>query len=295
MAISTQIALPVLKPPSRPLQFGSSRDFLCNRYVYVLVSARARGLSVGINVNPDKLCNFDCVYCEVDRRVPGNSAPLDVALVARELESTLTLIRTGALLQQPRYRDLPSELARLRHVAFSGDGEPTLSSQFLDIAESVIHLRARGRVPFFKVVLITNASRLGEQGARDALALCTRQDEVWAKLDGGSQAYLGQINRPDLPVEEVLAGILSLARERPVVIQTLLPLVDGQEPAPAEIAAYIARLNYLKTEGAQIPLVQIYSANRPPTNSACDHLSLRSLSAIAQKVRQSTGLNVEVY
>ena len=42
--------------------FGCSRDFLDGRFVYTVISPRARGLSVGVNMNPDKRCNFDCVY-----------------------------------------------------------------------------------------------------------------------------------------------------------------------------------------------------------------------------------------
>jgi sulfatase maturation enzyme AslB (radical SAM superfamily) len=50
---------------------GCLRDFLDNRFVYTVVSPRARGLSVGVNLNPDKFCNFDCVYCEVNRSEPA--------------------------------------------------------------------------------------------------------------------------------------------------------------------------------------------------------------------------------
>ena len=49
--------------------FGCPRNFLDNRFVYTVVSARARGLSIGINMNPDRFCNFDCVYCEVNREI----------------------------------------------------------------------------------------------------------------------------------------------------------------------------------------------------------------------------------
>ncbi len=52
----------------RETAFGRPRDFLSNHFVYVVTSSRARGLSLGINVNPDKYCNYDCLYCEVDRR-----------------------------------------------------------------------------------------------------------------------------------------------------------------------------------------------------------------------------------
>ena len=53
--------------PVREIAFDRPRDFLDNRFVYAVISPRARGLTLGVNMNPDKRCNFDCVYCEVDR------------------------------------------------------------------------------------------------------------------------------------------------------------------------------------------------------------------------------------
>ena len=44
------------------------RSFEWNRFVYPVLSRRSKGLSVGVNLNPDKICNFDCIYCQVDRR-----------------------------------------------------------------------------------------------------------------------------------------------------------------------------------------------------------------------------------
>jgi hypothetical protein len=41
--------------------FGCPRDFLGNRFVYAVISPRARGLSVGVNMNPDRFCDFNCV------------------------------------------------------------------------------------------------------------------------------------------------------------------------------------------------------------------------------------------
>src|SRR3954463_6295710 len=67
--------------------FGCPRDFLGNRFVYAALSARARGLSGGVNLNPDKQCNFDCPYCEVNRLVPGRDSTLDLDAMAVELES----------------------------------------------------------------------------------------------------------------------------------------------------------------------------------------------------------------
>lgn len=275
--------------------FGSPREFLGNRFVYTTISSRARGLSVGVNVNPDRLCNFDCAYCEVDRTGPVGESGLDVPVMLLELERTLSLIRCGEVFRQPCYQRLPPELLELRHVALSGDGEPTLSRDFAAAVEAVVHLRAGGRFPFFKLVLITNASGLPRPEVVQALAQFTSQDEIWAKLEAGTPAYLNRVNRPDRPLETILADILSVARRRPVVIQSLFPSLDGEGPPASEIEAFAGRLRDLKEAGAQIPLVQIYSATRPPTHGNCGHLPLRQLSHIARRVRAVSGLKAEVF
>ena len=117
--------------------FGSPRDFLDNRFVYVVVSSRARGLSVGVNMNPDKKCNFSCCYCEVHRNEPSREQSLDVDVMAAELKNTLTLVTEGRLRERPWYQTLPDELLQLRHVALSGDGEPTLAPNFAEAVQAV--------------------------------------------------------------------------------------------------------------------------------------------------------------
>jgi wyosine [tRNA(Phe)-imidazoG37] synthetase (radical SAM superfamily) len=275
--------------------FGCARDFLDNRFVYTVVSPRARGLSVGVNMNPNKECNFNCVYCEVPRGSEVREKQLEVEVMASELARTLAYVRDGRLRERPAYRNLPDDLLELRHVALSGDGEPTLCPRFVEALQAVMHVRALGGFPFFKLVLITNATGLDLPGVQPGLRRLTRQDEIWAKLDGGTHAYLNQINGAEVPLKRILANILTVSRERPVVIQSLFAALNEQEPPLEEIAQYATRLLELKNAGAQISLVQIYSATRPTAKSQCGHLSLRSLSGIAQLVRRSTGLRVEVF
>jgi wyosine [tRNA(Phe)-imidazoG37] synthetase (radical SAM superfamily) len=274
--------------------FGAPRDFLDNQFVYVVISARARGLSVGVNFSPDKLCNYNCVYCEVHRN--GNSPrPLDVDLMALELKKTLTVVRAGRLREKACYHGLPDDLLQLRHVALSGDGEPTLSPQFVEALQAVVHVRALGGYPFFKLVLITNATGLDRPEVQRGLRYFTHSDEIWAKLDGGTQAYVNKVNRSEIPLEQVLANILSIGRQRPVIIQSLFPAINGEEPPLEEIDQYSHRLIELREGGAEISLVQIYSATRPSAHSDCGHLPLRALSRIAAHVRRRTGLKAEVF
>ncbi len=273
--------------------FGSPRDFLDNRFVYTVVSARARGLAVGVNLCPDRTCNFRCVYCEVHRNgVPRE--PLDVDVMAAELKKTLGYVRAGRLRERPWYRTLPDELLQLRHVALSGDGEPTLSAKFAEALQAIVHVRALGGHPF-KLVLLTNGTGLDLPHVQQGLRYFTKSDEVWAKLDGGTQAYVNKVNRSDIPLEKILANILNLARQRPVVVQSLFPAISSEEPPLEEIEQYARRLAELKNAGADISLVQIYSANRPSPNSESGHLPLKVLSRIAQTVRSATGLKAEVF
>ena len=48
-----------------------SRDAAGLKYVYPVVSRRAEGVSVGINLNPNNACNWRCVYCQVPDLVLG--------------------------------------------------------------------------------------------------------------------------------------------------------------------------------------------------------------------------------
>src|SRR5579859_6215129 len=101
--------------------FGYPRDFLENKFVYLVVSPRAGGLSIGVNLNPVLKCNLNCLYCEVSRSEPPRAERLDIDKMAAELSATLALAYSGSLGQLPRYASLPAELLELRHVALSGD------------------------------------------------------------------------------------------------------------------------------------------------------------------------------
>jgi wyosine [tRNA(Phe)-imidazoG37] synthetase (radical SAM superfamily) len=278
--------------------FNYPRDYQNNRFVYLTISSRARGLSIGVNLNPDKRCHFDCVdcaNCEVDRRIPVADAAFDLSVLAAELSSTIALVTSGKLRERAPYSRMPAGLLRLRQVAISGDGEPTLCPQFREVPEMLAHVRATSGGPFFKIVLITNASNLDAVQVQDGLRLFTRNDEVWAKLDAGTPAQMNLVNKSEVAIEKILSNILLVARRRTMVIQSSFPALNGCVPDEQDIEHYAQRLKELSVAGARISLVQIYSARRPTANLKCGHLPLRALSRIAQKVRSRTGLNVEVF
>jgi wyosine [tRNA(Phe)-imidazoG37] synthetase (radical SAM superfamily) len=282
-------------PIAHEVAFGYPRDFLQNRFVYLVISPRAGGLSIGVNLNPVVNCNFHCVYCEVDRCLPARAATaqLDLHRMSMELKETLELAQAGWLKQWPRYANLSKDLLQVRHVALSGDGEPTLSSQFVEAIESVTHVRALSG--FFKIVLVTNSTALDRPQVMDGLKMLRREDEVWTKLDGGTQEYIERVNGSRASLEKILNNILLVARQRPVVIQSLFPAINGAPPPDHEVTEYAQRLRELKKAGAEISLVQIYSATRPMAVTGCSHLPLKTLSQIAKKVRKVAGVRAEVF
>ncbi len=279
----------------RHTAFGQSRDFLSNRFVYAVISQRARGLSIGVNLNPEKYCNFKCIYCEVERGDPKHEQPVDLNVMSDELAAMLDLADQGKLCDQPRFRHLPVELLQLKEVALSGDGEPTLCPNFDMGVEAVLRVRSQ-RPQFFKIVLITNTTGLFLPHVQRGWEQLTLEDEIWVKLDAGTQEYMEQVNCPgDMTLQQVMANILQLGRQRPIVIQSLFPMLDGEGPSDEEIGRYVHRLQELKAGGAQITLVQIYSAHRPAQNPNCGHLPLNALSSISRQVRDQTRLKVEVF
>jgi wyosine [tRNA(Phe)-imidazoG37] synthetase (radical SAM superfamily) len=275
--------------------FGLPRNSLNNRFVYAVISQRARGLSIGINLNPDKRCNFDCAYCEVNRDTPGRDRKVDLNVMAEELERLLKLVQEKRVRELPGFRNMPEELLELKEVALSGNGEPTLCPDFAEVVREICYFRSTGRYRFFKIVLITNTTGLDLPEVRRGLKFLSNDDEIWVKLDAGTQEYMNVVNRADIPLWRVLDNILAIAKERPVIVQSLFPLINGQQPPAQEIEEYAARLKELKAAGAQISMVQVYSAHRPPHRPHCEHLPLKSLSQIARRVREVAGLKAEVF
>jgi len=274
---------------------NTRREFFNRRFVYCVISQRAGGLSVGINMNPDQYCNFDCVYCEIDRSEKQQVTPqVDLEVMIRELQQTLNLVKSRSM-RVLGYQGVPDELLELKEVALSGDGEPTLCPNFSRVVEPIIQLRALELFPFFKIVLITNGSGLHLPDVQAGLAMFTSQDEVWAKLDAGTQDYMDLVNRSGVNLDFILNNILDLARRRPVIIQSLFAEIDGAEPPKEEIEQFARKLRWLNEAGAEIPLVQIYSAHRPSVDSCVAHLPLRTLSSIARRVREVSGLKTEVF
>ena len=279
-----------------PLHTQHERLFQDNRFVYPVVSRRAGGISVGVNLNPDKVCNFHCIYCQVDRASPAHVRFVECDRLVEELDQMLQQIVSGSLFASARFRHVPEKLRRLNDIAFSGDGEPTTYRNFDQIVAACAEVRRRRALGDVKMVLITNASMLDRPHVQRALQILdANHGEIWAKLDAGTEPYFRRVNRAAFPLARILENITAAAKLRPLVIQSLFMRIDGEGPPDAEIDAYSQRLNEVLAAGGSLRLVQIYTIARVPREPFVTPLPSEELHAIAERVRRSTGLAVAVY
>ena len=268
------------------------RDSAGMRYVYPVISRRAGGVSVGVNLNVNNACNWACVYCQVDNLTRGGPPPIDLDLLEREL----TVFLEDALHGDFMARQVPADAQRLEDVAFSGNGEPTSAAEF---PEAVLRVRSvlqryglAGKLP---VRLITNGSMLHRPGVQEGIrVLGELGGEVWFKVDRASATEVAAINGVPLEAEKVRRNLAQCAGLAPTWVQTCWFALDGQAPDAAARDAYCALLEPL---AASLAGVHLYGLARPslqPAAPRLTRLAANELETFAAEIRKKTGIRVVV-
>ena len=258
------------------------------RYVYVVRSRRSGGLSVGINLDPRKSCNFDCVYCEVvDRRTAGLGAgrpPIPVSDVADEAAEVLHALAAGP--EPPR------------DVAFAGEGESSTFAGFLPLARLVFDARDAAGLTGVPVILITNGSGLSRPELREAHDLfASRGGRFGIKLDAGTEPFYRAVCRTAVPFERVVANLGAAARRHPVVVQSMFFRSDALgAPADGEVSAWAGRLAEVVREGGRLAAVQVYTVARETIEPGIHPLPAEALEGIARVARGALpGVRVDTF
>ena len=270
-----------------------SRNFEQNRFVYPVISRRSGGVSIGVNLNPDKVCNFDCIYCQVDRTRQSETRFVEMDALLQELQGVLELVISGELYDVDSFAETPTALRRLNDIAFSGDGEPTTFRNFDELIQACADVRREVGATEAKMVLITNASMFHRPHVQKGLEILDQnRGEIWAKLDAGTEAYFQQVDRSKFSLQHVMDNLILAARVRPIVIQSLFMRIQGQPPENSELQAYCDRLNEIVDAGGEIKLVQIYSVARQPAESFVTPLMNEEVDRWVEVVQRQTQLEV---
>jgi len=263
-------------------------------YVYPVVSRRAGGVSVGINLNSNNACNWRCIYCQVPDLQRGGPPPIDLARLEDELRRMLDAIVHGDFLA----REVPEAMRRLNDVALSGNGEPTSAPEFPAVVELIGRVLADfallGRV---KLVLISNGSLAGKPRVQAGIrAMADLGGEVWFKFDRATRAGLRLVNDSESDPEGHYQRLKSVAALCPTWVQTCWFALDGQPPTETEVAAWLALLARAVAE--QVPLrgVLLYGLARPSLQAEAPRLAALPeawLRALAARV-EALGLAAKV-
>lgn len=265
------------------------RDSAGMTYVYPVVSRRAGGVSVGVNLNVNNACNWACVYCQVPDLKRGGPPPVDLELLENELTRFLLDATQGDFL----VKNVPPDSRRLVDVAFSGNGEPTSAPEFAPAVERVGAVLLKfDLLASLKIRLITNGSLLHRRSVQHGIArLGELGGEVWFKIDRATETGIATVNGVRLAPDKVRASLLACAQLAPTWVQTCYFAFDGEEASLAERSAYLELLESVRDK---IKGVHLYGLARPSLQPAASRLSNLSLENFQRFARSISSIGIEV-
>jgi wyosine [tRNA(Phe)-imidazoG37] synthetase (radical SAM superfamily) len=266
-----------------------SRDSAGLRYVYPVVSRRAGGVSIGINLNTNNACNWRCIYCQVPELTRGTAPPVDLPLLEKELSGFLHELQYGDFMQR-----VPPEAQRINDIAISGNGEPTSAQEFAE----VIELIAQYKPVDLKLVLITNGSLMQRDNVQQGLRrMAQLNGEVWFKLDRASEEGMLRINDTKMTMDKVRQNLATAISCCPNTwLQTCWFALDGAAPSAQEEDDYVEFVRELKRGGIKPQGVLLYGLARPSLQAEASRLSTlpgEKMESFAARIR-ALGVDVRL-
>lgn len=274
-----------------------SRLWKHNLWVYPVISRRAGGLSIGINLNLDKHCNFDCAYCQVDRTVPGPKEKIDVSRIETEIESIISAYEKNGLSDFAPFANVEEEKREIKDICLSGDGESTMAAEFPEVCRLMRKMQDKYFHHPLQLTLITNSTLLDRPRVREGLKLLTeKKGEIWAKLDAGGESWYRKISRSRVPLEKIQANIEATVRDFPLRVQTMLCKIGTEYPDADEINLYVDRLKRIYLSSPKNLLgIQLYGVVRHTAIPDVHPMEKEFFEDVAQKIREKIPTEIEIY
>jgi wyosine [tRNA(Phe)-imidazoG37] synthetase (radical SAM superfamily) len=227
------------------------------KHLFGPVNSRRLGLSQGIDLLPPKTCNFNCVYCEI------NKAP-QISCKRGEHVPTATILAEidGLLEDEARIRDLDV-------FTITASGEPTLHT---GIGKIIRHIKEKTDKP---VAILTNGSQLHLKEVRQDLLAA---DIVIPSLDAARPESFRRVNRPAkccADLETIINGIAEFSREFAGEVWLEILLVESINDSPEDIAALKNAIGRIRPTR-----VQLNTVARPPYESFAKPLTHKRMEEI---------------
>jgi len=204
------------------------------KYIYGPLNSRRLGISLGITLTPPKICNFNCIYCQLGKTVMQSNERkehIPIEDIFAELKWWL--------------ENNPEEAKRLDYITFSGSGEPTLNSKIGELIEKI------KRITGLPVAIITNSSLLGDPVVRRDILPA---DLIIPSLDAATPEVFAKIDRPlaDVKLEGIIGGLTSLRKEFRGKIWLEVMLVQGINDDLRHIKKLKAVIDEVKPDKIQL-------------------------------------------
>ena len=267
-----------------------NRDVVGMRYIYPVISRRAGGVSIGINLNVNNACNWRCIYCNVPDLTRGSPPPIELDVLEQELRTFLNDVLHGDFMQLHVHEDD----RQLKDIAFSGNGEPTSAKEFPQVLKLVEKILSDfGLLGSLKLRLITNGSLMDKPAILDSMRhLAKCNGEVWFKVDAGTKEGIASINDVTLNPQSHIQRLENCAKACPTFIQTCMFALDGKPPGEAHMEAYLALISQVKDVIKGVHLYGLARLSLQPEASRLSRLPAEWLESVAQRIRQ---LGIAVY
>lgn len=219
--------------------------------------SRRLGHSLGVDLVPRKVCNYDCTYCQL-----GHTTKLTVERA--EYFPTSEIIADVA--------DWIERDGAADYITLSGSGEPTLHSGLADIISAI---QAMTSIP---CAVLTNGSLLWMDEVASA---CAEADLLLPSLDAADSDTFKRVNRPHpaITYKQMFQGLRGFAARSLAPVWVEVMLVSGENDSPEQVAK-------LREAIAQIGAkrVQLNTVVRPPSVAGVKPVSPGRLKEIAAEL-----------
>jgi len=236
------------------------------KHIFGPVNSRRLGRSLGIDLLPKKICNFDCIYCEVG------------ATTRHTCERAEYVPTEEILAEIAAYCADPARLAQVDVVTVTASGEPTLHA---GLGRIINFLKEKTGKP---VAVLTNGTNLNRSDVVEELC---RADIVIPSLDAARPESFRRLNRPALCVDirEMIEGLVSFSHVFTGELWLEILVADGINDSPEDIDALLTVIARM-----QLSRVQLNTVSRPPLEQYALPVSQERLLEIAERIAGVPGV-----
>ena len=273
--------------------FDHSRDKAGLTYVYPVLSRRAGGLSIGINLNINNACNWRCIYCQVPNLIRGSAPSVNLDKLGNELRNFLADVVHGGFYER---EEVPDEYRVIKDIAISGNGEPTTANEFDQVVNLIeLILKEYGLLNSIKCILITNGSMVNRNHVKKGLKKFAKiKGEVWFKIDSATPNGIATVNQIRGSATSTLKRLKVSADLCSTWIQTCMFAMNNKPPSEKEINAYLNLLDAIKSRKIPVKGILLYGIARPSMQADADKLSRLSEEWLQQVAMRINHYDIDI-